>query len=85
MDPDDLPGRLHRGTEQRVHAAQLGGREGRGLHRDEGRRREQSPTPAQLGERGAQGIRTASSTIGTPVTFDRNGTVRLARGFTSMR
>ena len=30
-------------------------------------------------------IRTASSTIGTPVTFERNGTVRLARGLTSMR
>jgi len=29
--------------------------------------------------------RTASSTIGTPVTLDVNGTVRLARGFTSMR
>jgi hypothetical protein len=30
-------------------------------------------------------IRTASSTIGTPVTFERNGTVREARGLTSMR
>ena len=30
-------------------------------------------------------IRTASSTIGTPVTLDRNGTVRLARGLTSIR
>ena len=30
-------------------------------------------------------IRTASSTIGTPVTLDRNGTVRDARGLTSIR
>ncbi len=30
-------------------------------------------------------IRTASSTIGTPVTFDMNGTVRDARGLTSIR
>ena len=30
-------------------------------------------------------IRTASSTIGTPVTLDRNGTVREARGLTSIR
>src|SRR5436309_1853205 len=30
-------------------------------------------------------IRMASSTIGTPVTFDMNGTVREARGLTSMR
>ena len=30
-------------------------------------------------------MRTASSTIGTPVTLDRNGTVRDARGLTSMR
>ena len=30
-------------------------------------------------------IRTASSTIGTPVTLDMNGTVREARGLTSMR
>ena len=29
--------------------------------------------------------RVASSTIGTPVTFDRNGTVRDARGLTSSR
>ena len=27
---------------------------------------------------------TASRTIGTPVTFERNGTVREPRGFTSM-
>ena len=30
-------------------------------------------------------IRTASSTIGTPVTLDMNGTVREARGLTSIR
>ena len=30
-------------------------------------------------------IRTASSTIGTPVTLDMNGTVRDARGLTSIR
>ena len=30
-------------------------------------------------------MRTASSTIGTPVTFERNGTVREARGLTSIR
>ena len=29
-------------------------------------------------------IRTASLTIGTPVTFDMNGTVRLPRGLTSI-
>jgi hypothetical protein len=30
-------------------------------------------------------IRTANATIGTPVTLDMNGTVREARGLTSMR
>ena len=30
-------------------------------------------------------IRTARSTMGTPVTLLMNGTVRLARGFTSIR
>jgi hypothetical protein len=46
---------------------------------------QQAPAPAELGERGPSEIRTASSTIGTPVTLDMNGTVREARGFTSMR
>ena len=42
--------------------------------------------PAELAASVApSAIRTASSTIGTPVTLDRNGTVREARGLTSMR
>ena len=40
------------------------------------------PIPASVSPRA---IRTASSTIGTPVTLLRNGTVREARGFTSIR
>ena len=40
------------------------------------------PSSARVAPRA---IRTASSTIGTPVTLDRNGTVRDARGLTSMR
>ena len=35
--------------------------------------------------RAPRAIRVPSSTSGTPVTFERNGTVRLARGFASMR
>ena len=56
------------------------------LDRDERRRRPQPGLPAEVRERRARApIRTASSTIGTPVTLDRNGTVRLARGLTSIR
>ena len=40
------------------------------------------PSSSRLAPRA---IRTASSTIGTPVTFERNGTVREARGLTSIR
>ena len=43
-----------------------------------------SPSRAPRGV-APRAIRTASSTIGTPVTFDRNGTVREARGLTSIR
>ena len=48
-------------------------------------RRQQPARPAELAQRRPSAIRTASSTIGTPVTLDRNGTVRLARGLTSIR
>ncbi len=43
------------------------------------------PDQPSSGRVAPRAIRTASSTIGTPVTFEMNGTVRLARGFTSMR
>ena len=43
------------------------------------------PSQPVSGSVAPSAIRTASSTIGTPVTFERNGTVRLARGLTSMR
>ena len=45
-----------------------------------------SPPPQpRSGSVAPREIRTASSTIGTPVTLDMNGTVREARGLTSMR
>ncbi len=43
------------------------------------------PSQPSSGRVAPRAIRTASSTIGTPVTLDRNGTVREARGLTSMR
>ena len=83
---DHLARRLHPGPERRIDAAELGRRERRRLDRDERRRRRgarrTSRAPASVAPRA---IRTASSTIGTPVTLDRNGTVRDARGLTSMR
>ena len=48
VDADDLAGRLHPGPDRRVDAAQLGGREGRRLDRDERRRREVAAVPAEL-------------------------------------
>ena len=85
-DADDLAGRLHPGPDRRVDAAQLGRREGRRLDRDEGRRRRDGRRPSRAPASVAPSeIRTASSTIGTPVTLDMNGTVREARGLTSIR
>ena len=43
------------------------------------------PSQPSSGSVAPSEIRTASSTIGTPVTFDMNGTVREARGLTSIR
>ena len=43
------------------------------------------PSQPSSGSDAPSAMRTASSTIGTPVTLDRNGTVRDARGFTSIR
>ena len=81
VDADDLAGRLHPRPDRRVDAAQLGGRERRRLDRDERRRLEQAVRPAQrLRSVSPSAIRTASSTIGTPVTLLMNGTVREARG-----
>ena len=43
------------------------------------------PSQPSSGSVAPSAILTASSTIGTPVTLDMNGTVRDARGLTSMR
>ena len=74
------------GPDRRVDAAQLGRRERRRLDRDERRRRRAARSASRAPASVAPSeIRTASSTIGTPVTFDMNGTVRDARGLTSIR
>ena len=59
------------------NAGALTATKGGGSSRPLGQPRSSSRSPSE--------IRTASSTIGTPVTFDMNGTVRDARGLTSIR
>ena len=78
----DLAGRLHLGPEDRVDAGEAHEREHRRLHEDA--RRPAGPRSARAAARVFPTItRAATFASGTPVAFDRYGTVRDARGFTS--
>ena len=85
MDADHFAGGLHerarpKGSTPFSFAVENAG----ALTATKGGRHELAVRPAELLER-PSAIRTDSSTIGTPVTFDMNGTVRDARGLTSIR
>ena len=83
VQADDLAGRLHAGTERRVHPSQLGRREHRRLDGHEARLGQQPIRPSQVGE--ARPLRHLDRQCdhGHARDLREEGTLRLARGFTS--
>ena len=76
-----LAGGLHLRAEDRVDAGEAHERKHRGLDEHAGDARDRRP--GQLRQRPPAITRAAIFASGTPVAFDRYGTVRDARGFTS--